>query len=122
MEYKSLGASGLQVSAVGLGCNNFGMRIDKEKSAEVVGRALELGINFFDTAEVYGNGRSEEILGEALRGRRHEAIIATKVAPPLRPDQVMQAGRENLRRLDVESIETCTNFMRRTPAFPYPEP
>ena len=54
MQYKSLGSSGLQVSAVGLGCNNFGMRIDKEKSAEVVGRALELGINFFDTADIYG--------------------------------------------------------------------
>ena len=110
MKYITMGAQ--KVSAIGLGTWQFGeagwgwgRELDHEEAIRIVHRALELGINFFDTAEVYGNGRSEEILGEALRGRRHEAIIATKVAPPLRPDRVMQAGRESLRRLDIESID-----------------
>ena len=110
MKYVTMGAQ--KVSAIGLGTWQFGepgwgwgSELAHEEAIRIVHRALELGINFFDTAAVYGNGRSEEILGEALEGRRHEAIIATKVAPPLRPDQVIQAGRENLRRLDVESID-----------------
>ena len=110
MKYVMMGTQ--QVSAIGLGTWQFGeagwgwgTELDYDEAIRIVHRALELGINFFDTAEVYGNGRSEEILGEALRGRRHEAIIATKVAPPLRPDRVMQAARESLRRLDIESID-----------------
>ncbi len=110
MKYVTMGAQ--NVSAIGLGTWQFGeagwgwgTELDHEEAIRIVHRALELGINFFDTAEVYGNGRSEEILGEALRGRRHEAIIATKVAPPLRPDRVMQAARDSLRRLDIESID-----------------
>ena len=110
MKYVMMGTQ--QVSAIGLGTWQFGeagwgwgTELDHDEAIRIVHRALELGINFFDTAEVYGNGRSEEILGEALRGRRHEAIIATKVAPPLRPDRVMQAARESLRRLDIESID-----------------
>ena len=110
MKYVTMGAQ--RVSAIGLGTWQFGeagwgwgAELDHEEAIRIVHRALELGINFFDTAPVYGNGRSEEILGEALRGRRQEAIIATKVAPPLRPDRVMQAGRESLRRLDIESID-----------------
>ena len=110
MKYVTMGAQ--KVSAIGLGTWQFGeagwgwgRELDHEEAIRIVHRALELGINFFDTAEVYGNGRSEEILGEALRGRRHEAIIATKVAPPLRPDRIMQAARESLRRLDIESID-----------------
>ena len=110
MKYVTMGAQ--KVSAIGLGTWQFGeagwgwgTELDHEEAMRIVHRALELGINFFDTAEVYGNGRSEEILGEALRGRRQDAIIATKVAPPLRPDRVMQAGRDSLRRLDVESLD-----------------
>ncbi len=110
MKYFTMGAQ--KVSAIGLGTWQFGeagwgwgTELGHEEAIRIVHRALESGINFFDTAAVYGNGRSEEILGEALEGRRHEAIIATKVAPPLRPDQVIQAGKENLRRLDVESID-----------------
>ncbi|MDO8362662.1 MAG: aldo/keto reductase [Actinomycetota bacterium] len=76
MELRALGA--LQVSAVGLGCNNFGMRIDVEQTAMVVDAAIEAGINYFDTAESYGQGRSEEMLGSALRGRREQVLIATK--------------------------------------------
>ena len=58
MEYKPLGRSGLQVSVVGLGCNNFGMRIDKDQTKLVVDKAIELGVNFFDTANIYGGTRS----------------------------------------------------------------
>ena len=110
MKYVTMGTR--KVSVIGLGTWQFGevgwgwgTQLDHEEAIRIVHRALELGINFFDTAAVYGNGRSEEILGEALRERRQEAIIATKVAPPLRPDRVMQAGRDSLRRLDIESID-----------------
>ena len=67
MEYRSLGR--LQVSVVGLGCNNFGMRLDATRTKAVVDAALDAGITYFDTAESYGNGQSEEYLGEALGGR-----------------------------------------------------
>jgi aryl-alcohol dehydrogenase-like predicted oxidoreductase len=114
MEYKSLGSSGLQVSAVGLGCNNFGMRIDKEKSAEVVGRALELGINFFDTADIYGGTQSEQFLGEALGERRQHVIVATKFGGPTGEGPgnrggsrgyIMQAVEASLRRLNTDYID-----------------
>ncbi|MFA5601542.1 MAG: aldo/keto reductase, partial [Phenylobacterium sp.] len=70
MEYRRLGNSGLKVSAVGIGCNNFGMRIDQEATNAVVAAALDAGINFFDTADVYGGSQSEVMLGKALAGRR----------------------------------------------------
>ncbi|HEY8217613.1 MAG TPA: aldo/keto reductase, partial [Acidimicrobiia bacterium] len=71
MEYRTLGRSGLKVSVAGLGCNNFGMRIDQERTTEVVNAALEAGITFFDTADAYGSGGgSERFLGEILEGRR----------------------------------------------------
>lgn len=90
MEYRSLGGSGLRVSVVGLGCNDFGGRWDLDHSREVIHAALDHGINFFDTSDVYPSpaggegppGRSEEYVGQALRGRRHEAIIATKFSRP----------------------------------------
>jgi aryl-alcohol dehydrogenase-like predicted oxidoreductase len=79
MEYRRLGNSGLQVSLAGLGCNNFGMRIDAEQTRAVVHCALDEGITFFDTADIYGNrGQSEEMLGKALGNRRHEIVIASK--------------------------------------------
>ncbi len=114
MGYKSLGASGLQVSAVGLGCNNFGMRIDREKSAEVVGRALELGINFFDTADIYGGTLSEQYLGEALGERRPHVIVATKFGSPTGEGPgnrggsrryIIQAVEASLRRLKTDYID-----------------
>jgi aryl-alcohol dehydrogenase-like predicted oxidoreductase len=71
MEYRNLGRSGLQVSLVGLGCMPFGMSIEEPAAAAIVHRALELGINFFDTADVYGDrGKSETWLGRALGARR----------------------------------------------------
>jgi aryl-alcohol dehydrogenase-like predicted oxidoreductase len=79
MDYRPLGNSGLRVSSVGLGCNNFGGRSDLDASRAVVQRALEEGITFFDTAEMYGGaGRSEEFLGVLLAGHRDEVVLATK--------------------------------------------
>ncbi len=78
MNYRRLGNSGLHVSVVGIGCNNFGGRLDQQGTKAVVDAALECGINLFDTADIYGNGKSEEFLGAALRGRREQAVIATK--------------------------------------------
>jgi aryl-alcohol dehydrogenase-like predicted oxidoreductase len=79
MRYRALGNSGLMVSVVGLGCNNFGRRLDVSQTREVTDAAIEVGITLFDTAETYGGrGRSEEILGEVLAGRRDEVVLATK--------------------------------------------
>ena len=101
-----------QVSVIGLGTWQFGERgwgwgqdFDNREIERIIDRALELGINFFDTAAVYGNGRSEGILGKALRGRRQEAVIATKVAPPLGSDYVKRAAEESLRRLGIEDVD-----------------
>ena len=68
----------LDVSVAGLGCNNFGMRIDEEKSKAVVDAAIDAGITHFDTADLYGGGHSEEFLGHALGSRRNDVIVATK--------------------------------------------
>jgi aryl-alcohol dehydrogenase-like predicted oxidoreductase len=78
MRLRHVGSSGLVVSVVGLGCNNFGWRLDAARSRAVVEAALASGITLFDTAESYGNGDSEHFLGRALAGRRDEALIATK--------------------------------------------
>ncbi len=75
---RTLGASGIAVPRLGIGCNAFGARIDEERTAAVVDRALDLGVSFFDTADVYGSGQSEELLGKALEGRRDRAVVATK--------------------------------------------
>jgi aryl-alcohol dehydrogenase-like predicted oxidoreductase len=75
---RRLGDSELEVSAVGLGCNNFGKRLDLEGTAAVLEAALEAGITLFDTADIYGGGRSEALMGEALEGRRDEYVLATK--------------------------------------------
>ena len=76
MEFRSLGE--LQVSVVGLGCNNFGMRLDVDDTKRVVDAAIDAGINYFDTAESYGKGLSEEYLGKAIKGRRDQVIVASK--------------------------------------------
>jgi aryl-alcohol dehydrogenase-like predicted oxidoreductase len=79
MRYRSLGTSGLVVSVVGLGCNNFGRRLDLERTRAVVDAAIDAGVTLLDTAETYGGrGRSEELLGEVLAGRRDEVVLATK--------------------------------------------
>jgi aryl-alcohol dehydrogenase-like predicted oxidoreductase len=79
MRYRPLGNSGLVVSVVGLGCNNFGRRLDVEQTRNVVDAAIDSGVTLLDTAETYGGrGRSEEILGEVLAGRRDQVVLATK--------------------------------------------
>jgi aryl-alcohol dehydrogenase-like predicted oxidoreductase len=79
MRYRPLGNSGLLVSVVGLGCNNFGRRLDVEQTRSVVGAAIDVGVTLLDTAETYGGaGRSEEMLGEVLAGRRDQVVLATK--------------------------------------------
>src|SRR5215212_10166142 len=76
MDFRRIGE--LEVSLVGLGCNNFGMTIDADTTKRVVDAAIEAGINYFDTAEMYGNGQSEEFLGRALGARRSQVLLATK--------------------------------------------
>jgi aryl-alcohol dehydrogenase-like predicted oxidoreductase len=78
VQQRALGSAGLSVSVVSLGCNNFGARVDAPQAMRVVDAAFDAGINFFDTADVYGGGESERILGAALRGRRDRAVVATK--------------------------------------------
>ena len=115
MEKRNLGQSGLQVSVVGLGCNNFGFRIDLEGSRAVIHKALDLGITLFDTADIYGNkGGSETILGEILGPRRKDIVLATKFGMPMDPDRgltgasrryIMTAVEDSLRRLKTDWID-----------------
>lgn len=78
LETRPVAGGVLQATVVGVGCNNFGRRVDAAGTARIVSAALEEGITFFDTADIYGGGQSEEMLGAALKGRREEALIATK--------------------------------------------
>ncbi len=110
LERRKVGS--LEVSLTGLGCNNFGWRIDATQSARVVDAALDAGINFFDTADIYDKGHSEEFLGRALAGRRREVIIATKFGMKFdetrqgaRPEYVRQAAEDSLRRLGTDYID-----------------
>jgi len=110
METRNIGP--LTVSVVGLGCNNFGTRLDAAQTERVVHAALDAGINFFDTADRYAAGTSEEYLGRALRGRRHEAIIATKFGKPVGDTPasataayIQRAVEASLRRLAVDHID-----------------
>ena len=102
----------LQVSVVGLGCNNFGWRLDADASAQVVHAALAAGVNFFDTADIYGGTKSEEYLGRALRGRREQVVLATKFGMKVdehrhgaRPDYLRRAAEDSLRRLGTDYID-----------------
>ena len=114
MEERALGDGGPRLSVLGLGCNNFGMRIDADASAAVVHAALDAGITHFDTAEMYGGGDSERFLGAALGSRRSEVVIATKFSPrpkddPYRPgvlaDRIRDAVEGSLRRLGTDYID-----------------
>lgn len=104
MEYKRLGKSDLEASLVGLG-TAFRRGISQD-SVEIVRRALDLGVNLIDTAEIYQEGRSEEEMGKAIRGRRKDAIIVTKVSGEhLRYDDVLKAAEGSLRRLRIGTID-----------------
>jgi len=110
VEKRKIGS--LEVSLAGLGCNNFGWRIDAEGTAAVVTAAIESGINFFDTADIYGGGQSEEFLGRALKDRRDRVLIATKFGMKMaegkagaKPAYIRQAAEDSLRRLGTDHID-----------------
>jgi aryl-alcohol dehydrogenase-like predicted oxidoreductase len=111
METRKIGS--LEVSLVGLGCNNFGMRLDEVRTKAVVDAAIDAGITLFDTADVYGGqGRSEELLGAAIGKRRDQVVIATKFGMAMgegkagaAPAYVKQACDDSLRRLGVDVID-----------------
>jgi aryl-alcohol dehydrogenase-like predicted oxidoreductase len=102
MQLRRLGNSGLKVSVIGLGCNNFGMRIDQAQTRMVVDAALDCGVNFFDTADIYGAAKSEVFLGEALKGKRDKAVLATKFANPMGEGEYLRGGA---RRYIVRAVE-----------------
>ena len=110
MEKRALGS--LRVSVVGVGCNNFGARLDQGATSRVVRGALDAGINFFDTADTYGATTSEQFLGRALGARRDEAVVATKFGMPVddtrfgaHPTYVRQACEDSLARLGTDRID-----------------
>jgi len=114
MEYRNLGKSGLKVSEIGLGTNTFGGKADEATSINIINQALELGINFIDTADMYTRGRSEEIIGKAVKGKRSQAIIATKFGHPasVGPEErgasrhhMMKAVEASLKRLQTDYID-----------------
>jgi aryl-alcohol dehydrogenase-like predicted oxidoreductase len=106
MEERRLGASDVRVSLVGLGCNNFGGRLDFERTRAVVEAALDVGITFFDTADVYGSGGgSERFLGEILEGRRDGVVIATKFGHDIGLGEEPRGTRSYLRRALEASLE-----------------
>ena len=117
MTYRPLGASGLMVSTVGLGTNAFGARIDAQQTKAVVDAAIEVGVTLFDTADTYGRGASEELLGKALGRRRDDVVVATKFGMDMQGDNgpdwgarasrryVRRAVEASLRRLQTDHID-----------------
>ncbi|MDX1991221.1 MAG: aldo/keto reductase [bacterium] len=110
METRQIGS--LNVTIVGLGCNNFGRRLDAQATAQVVHAALDAGINFFDTADIYGGTKSEEFLGQALGTKRRDVVIATKFGHQIdeqrngaKPAYIRQAVEDSLRRLGTDVID-----------------
>jgi aryl-alcohol dehydrogenase-like predicted oxidoreductase len=122
METRTIGS--LTVSVVGLGCNNFGMRIGRKETDAVVGAALDTGITLFDTADIYGGTKSEEYLGAALGSRRDEIILATKYGVPYEgheggasPAYIRTALDDSLRRLGTDRIDLYQQHLpdKKTP-------
>src|SRR5690349_16095665 len=115
MLLRNFGTTGLRVSAVGLGCNNFGTRLDSAATTAVVHAALDAGVTLFDTADIYGNrGGSETLLGAALGARRKDVVLVTKFGLPMDDDDrrqggsrryVLEAAEASLRRLNTDWID-----------------
>ena len=130
MEFRNLGKSGLRVSKIGLGCNNFGGRLDLEATRKVIHRAFDLGITLFDTADVYGErGGSEQLMGEVLGDMRHKIVLATKFAMPMSDAgdmqgasrrYIVQAVEASLRRLKTDYIDLYQQH-RHDPTTPIDE-
>ena len=126
MEYRNLGNSGLIVSAVGLGCNNFGGRVDSQRTGEVIAKCIDMGITLFDTADLYGRGKSEEFMAPHFKAHRHDVVIATKSVGPMGEGPywrgasrkyLMDALDACLTRLDTDYIDLYQMHMvdNRTP-------
>jgi len=114
MELRQLGRSGLKVTAIGLGGNTFGATVQGEEAVRVIRRALDLGITFVDTADTYSKGRSEELIGEALAGRREQVILATKCGMAMSDSPyerglsrrwIMLSIERSLRRLQTDYVD-----------------
>ncbi len=107
MEIRPLGRSALQVSSIGLGCVTFGREIDQETAFAVMDRAIERGITLFDTAEAYGGGASETVIGHWLTARamRDRIVLATKVAGSLTAEHVLESAEASLNRLQVDQVD-----------------
>jgi len=114
MQYKRLGRTGLKVSELCLGTMIFGSQVDGAEATNIIKAALDAGVNFFDTADQYVQGRSEEIVGQALKGERRSVVLATKVANRMGPGpndvglsrrHIMQAIEDSLRRLDTDYVD-----------------
>ncbi|WP_407653534.1 aldo/keto reductase [Actinoplanes oblitus] len=107
MSYRRLGESGLVVSVVGIGCNNFGRKLDADGTREVVDAALDAGITLFDTADIYGtpHGSSEQLLGAALKGRRDEVVLATKFGMNMEGMNGRDFGARGSRRYLIRAVE-----------------
>jgi len=114
MQYRNMGRTGLKVSEVCLGTMTFGHGTDERASKEIVDLAFDSGVNFFDTANTYGDGASEVLLGNALKGRRRDAVVATKVFNPFGPGpndsgmsrvHIMNAVEDSLRRLQTDYLD-----------------
>jgi aryl-alcohol dehydrogenase-like predicted oxidoreductase len=114
MRYRQVGDAGLTVSAVGLGCNNIGRRLDKDATATLVDAAMDVGINLFDTADVYGGepGAAEDLLGQALRGRRDEVVVATKFGKPMHGRTLPAHEARGSRRYIRAAIEGSLRRLR----------
>ena len=114
MQFRKLGRTGLKVSAICLGTMTFGNQVDEIEAIKIIESTLAAGVNFFDTADAYAEGRSEEILGKALKGQRHSVVLATKVANRTGPGandiglsrkHIMKAIEESLCRLETDYID-----------------
>jgi aryl-alcohol dehydrogenase-like predicted oxidoreductase len=115
MQYRALGHSGLQVSVAGLGTNNFGRRCNLEETTAVIHKALDLGVTFIDTADIYGDTFSEEFIGKAIAGHRDDVVLATKFERPIGGERplrggtsrryIMKAVQDSLRRLSTDYID-----------------
>jgi aryl-alcohol dehydrogenase-like predicted oxidoreductase len=129
METRRIGTSGLEVSALGLGCNNFGGRLDRQASIRVIHAAIDLGVTLIDTADIYSTGASEEIIGEALAGRRGDVVLATKFGMEMDDTGrhqggsrrwIVEATEASLRRLKTDRIDLY-QFHRPDPKTPIEE-
>ncbi|HJX35928.1 MAG TPA: aldo/keto reductase, partial [Dehalococcoidales bacterium] len=114
MQYKKMGRTGLKISEITLGTMIFGQQVDEDESLKIMDLAFEKGINSFDTADGYAGGRSEEIVGKAIKNKRHSVVLASKVASKQGPgpndsglsrEHILQAVENSLRRLGTDYLD-----------------